>query len=118
MNQEVVLIQNSEDLKSRLDKAGTDLVVVDFFAVWCGPCKMISPKIEELSKELQHVVFLKVDVDECEDLAAEYDITSMPTFVFIKEGKVLESFAGANFEKLKNTIEKHNAVLLLNTSNS
>ncbi|RLU26353.1 hypothetical protein DMN91_000147 [Ooceraea biroi] len=104
---EVVLIQNSEDLKSRLEKAGTNLVVIDFFAVWCGPCKIIGPKIEELSKELQDVVFLKIDVDECEDLAAEYDIASMPTFVFIKEGKVLETFAGANYDKLKSTIQKH-----------
>ncbi|EZA49305.1 Thioredoxin-2 [Ooceraea biroi] len=100
-------ISMKEDLKSRLEKAGTNLVVIDFFAVWCGPCKIIGPKIEELSKELQDVVFLKIDVDECEDLAAEYDIASMPTFVFIKEGKVLETFAGANYDKLKSTIQKH-----------
>ncbi|KAL6438724.1 hypothetical protein ACFW04_004607 [Cataglyphis niger] len=96
-----------DDLKSKLKEAGTSLVVIDFFAVWCGPCKMIGPLIEELSKEMQDVIFLKVDVDECEDIAAEYEITSMPTFIFIKEGKVLETFSGANYDKLKNTIEKH-----------
>ncbi|XP_012539352.1 thioredoxin-2 [Monomorium pharaonis] len=104
---EVTLIQNSDDLKSKLQDAGDKLVVIDFFAVWCGPCKMIGPMVEELSKEMQDVVFLKVDVDECEDVAAEYEISSMPTFIFIKEGKVLESFSGANIEKLKATIQKH-----------
>lgn len=104
---EVVHIQNSDDLKSKLEEAGNNLVVIDFFAVWCGPCKMIGPLIEELSKEMQDVLFLKVDVDECEDIAAEYEISSMPTFIFIKEGKVLETFSGANYDKLKNTVQKY-----------
>lgn len=69
---------------------------------------MIGPMVEELAKELDNVVFLKVDVDECEDIAAEYDIASMPTFVFIKQNEVLEKFSGANFEKLKSTVQKHN----------
>ncbi|XP_012224596.1 thioredoxin-2 [Linepithema humile] len=104
---EIVHIQNSDDLKTKLQEAGSKLVVIDFFAVWCGPCKIIGPKVEELSKELQDVVFLKVDVDECEDIATEYDISSMPTFVFIRESKVLETFSGANYNRLKETIEKH-----------
>ncbi|KYN44617.1 Thioredoxin-2, partial [Trachymyrmex septentrionalis] len=78
-----------DDLETKLKDAGNNLVVIDFFAVWCGPCKMIGPLIEELSKEMLDVVFLKIDVDECEDIAAKYEITSMPTFVFIKEGKVV-----------------------------
>ncbi|XP_011137851.1 thioredoxin-2 isoform X2 [Harpegnathos saltator] len=96
-----------EDLTSKLEKAGDKLVVIDFFAIWCGPCKMIGPKVAELAKEMEDVIFLKVDVDECEDVAAQYQISSMPTFVFIKNSKVLESFAGANYDKLKNTIQKH-----------
>ncbi|XP_015432056.1 PREDICTED: thioredoxin-2-like [Dufourea novaeangliae] len=103
----VVLIQSAEDLRATLAKAGDSLVVIDFFATWCGPCKMIAPKIEALAKDMPDVVFLKVDVDECEEVAVQYEIISMPTFVFIKNGKVLESFAGANEEKLKTTIQKH-----------
>ena len=103
----VVQIQNSDDLKSTLAKAGDSLVVIDFFATWCGPCKMIAPKIEELSKEMPNIIFLKVDVDECEDISEQYEVESMPTFVFIKGGKVLETFAGANYDKLKSTIQKH-----------
>ena len=63
------------------------LVVIDFFATWCGPCKMISPKIEAMAGEMSNVVFLKVDVDEAEDVAQEYNISAMPTFVFLKNGQ-------------------------------
>lgn len=100
-------IADSDDLSTKLRDAGNNLVVIDFFAKWCGPCKMISPKIEELAKEYPDVVFLKVDVDECEEIASEYDISSMPTFVFVKNGSKLDTFSGANFEKLKETLLKH-----------
>lgn len=103
----VLQIQDADDLKQKLESAGDKLVVIDFFATWCGPCKMIAPKVDELSKEMTDVVFLKVDVDECESIAGEYEITSMPTFIFIKNGKVLETFSGANYDKLKSTIQKH-----------
>ena len=63
------------------------LVVIDFFATWCGPCKMISPKIEAMAGEMSNVVFLKVDVDEAEDVAEEYNISAMPTFIFLKNGQ-------------------------------
>ncbi|XP_054005072.1 thioredoxin-2 [Hylaeus anthracinus] len=100
-------VENAEDLESKLASAGDKLIVIDFYATWCGPCKMIAPKIEELSKEMPDVVFLKVDVDECEDVAEKYKITSMPTFILLKNGKQVESFSGANYEKLKSTILQH-----------
>lgn len=76
------------DLKAQMTAAGDKLVVVDFFATWCGPCKMIAPKVEEMEAEFKDtVVFLKVDVDEAEDAAMEYNITAMPTFLFIKNNK-------------------------------
>ncbi|XP_001602650.3 thioredoxin-2 isoform X1 [Nasonia vitripennis] len=96
-----------EELKTKLTEAGEKLVVIDFFATWCGPCKMIAPKLDELSQELTDVVFLKVDVDELEGVAEEYDVNSMPTFVFIKNGSVLDKFSGANIEKVKLTVQKH-----------
>ncbi|OXU24710.1 hypothetical protein TSAR_004285 [Trichomalopsis sarcophagae] len=96
-----------EELKTKLTEAGEKLVVIDFFATWCGPCKMIAPKLDELSQELTDVIFLKVDVDELEGVAEEYDVNSMPTFVFIKNGNVLDKFSGANIEKVKLTVQKH-----------
>ncbi|TMW48561.1 hypothetical protein DOY81_006350 [Sarcophaga bullata] len=95
------------DFDQQLENAGDKLVVVDFFATWCGPCKMIAPKLEELSKDYaDKVVIIKVDVDDCEDIAMEYNISSMPTFIFIKNKQKIEEFAGANAEKLTNTIQK------------
>merc|ERR1712227_149908 len=79
-----------------------------FFATWCGPCKMIAPKLESMSKEMAgKVVFLKIDVDELDDLAAKQEVKAMPTFSFFKNGQKLESFAGANEQKIRETIEKH-----------
>ncbi|XP_047367902.1 thioredoxin-2-like [Vespa velutina] len=100
-------VQDNADLERKLEKAGSTLVVIDFYAIWCGPCKAIGPKIEELAKEREDVIFLKVNVEECEDIVNKYKITNMPTFVFIKEGKVLETFSGANYELLLSTIQIH-----------
>ena len=74
------------DLETQLKEAGDKLVVIDFFATWCGPCKMISPVLEEMEAQMSNVKFLKVDVDEAEDVAVHYQISAMPTFIFIKNG--------------------------------
>ncbi|XP_012272610.1 thioredoxin-2 isoform X2 [Orussus abietinus] len=103
----VYAIKDEADLQEKLKEAGNKLVVIDFYATWCGPCKMIAPKLETLSEEMDDIVILKVDVDQCEALVSDYDVTSMPTFVFIKNGEKLESFSGANYEKLKELILKH-----------
>ena len=100
-------IKDFDDLKTRLTEAGDKLVVIDFMATWCGPCKMIGPKLDEMANEMADaIVVLKVDVDECEDIATEYNINAMPTFVFVKGTKKIEEFSGANVDKLKNTILK------------
>lgn len=84
------------------------MVVVDFYATWCGPCKVIAPKLEELQNTYQgKIVVLKVDVDENEELTSRFNIQSMPTFVFIKNGAQVDSFAGANAEKLEKFIDQY-----------
>ncbi|XP_055641470.1 thioredoxin-2 [Toxorhynchites rutilus septentrionalis] len=104
----VYVVKDAADFDSRLDAAGDKLVVVDFFATWCGPCKVIAPKLEEFqNKYADKIVIVKVDVDECEELAVKYSITSMPTFLFIKNKDVADSFSGANAEKLESFIKKH-----------
>ncbi|XP_050087773.1 thioredoxin-2-like [Anopheles aquasalis] len=103
----VYIVKDSADFHNKLESAGDQLVVVDFFATWCGPCKVIAPKLEEFqNKYAEKVVIVKVDVDECEDLAAEYNISSMPTFLFIKRKQVVQQFSGANAEKLENHIKQ------------
>jgi len=103
----VLAVPTKEAFEQQLSQAGGKLVVVDFFATWCGPCKVIAPQVEELEKTMPNVVFLKVDVDECEDVAMQYKVSAMPTFMFFKNGDKLEDFAGANLQKLKDTIAKH-----------
>jgi len=101
-------VKDKADFSAQLESAGGKLVVVDFFATWCGPCKMIAPIMEKLAGELKdQVVFLKVDVDECEDVAADSKVTVMPTFIFFKNKSKVEEFSGANETKLKELINKH-----------
>jgi len=100
-------VTDSDDFKACVAAAGGKLIVIDFHATWCGPCKMIAPHMEEMSKSMDDVVFLKVDVDECEDIAEEHKVTAMPTFVFWKDGKQVTVLTGANVEKLKDLVNTH-----------
>ena len=71
-------------------------VVVDFWAPWCGPCKMVAPIIEELASEYEgQVVIGKCDVDENADMAAEFGIRNIPTVLFFKDGKQVDKQVGA-----------------------
>ena len=100
-------VDTLSEFNTQLEKAGSKLVVVDFYADWCGPCKMIAPKVVEMAKQLgDTIVFLKVDVDSNDETAEKYSISAMPTFLFIKNKEKLESFAGANEAKLREMIEK------------
>jgi thioredoxin 1 len=72
------------------------LVMVDFWATWCAPCKMVAPAVEELAKEYEgKAKFVKVNTDENSDLAAQYKIRGIPTLMFIKEGKIVDQVVGA-----------------------
>ncbi len=70
-------------------------VLVDFWANWCGPCKMISPIIEAISAEREDVIVGKIDVDEQPELAKKFGVMSIPTFVVLKNGKVANQSSGA-----------------------
>ncbi len=69
-------------------------VLVDFFAVWCGPCKMIAPVLEEIADERDDVIIVKVDVDETPDLARRYGIMSIPTLLLFKDGQLVSKTMG------------------------
>jgi thioredoxin 1 len=70
-------------------------VLVDFWAEWCGPCQMVLPIVEKLGEELTDVKICKVNVDEQMDLAREYRVMSIPTFLLFKEGQVVKKELGA-----------------------
>ncbi|CCH42666.1 Thioredoxin [Wickerhamomyces ciferrii] len=77
------------------------LVVVDFFATWCGPCKMIAPILEKFDKEYTNVDFFKLDVDELGSVAQEQEVSAMPTIIFYKNGSVVDKIIGANPNAIK-----------------
>ncbi len=79
----------------------TGSVVIDFFATWCGPCKKIAPTFEKLAEAFPSVVFLKVDVDESQELVDKYNVQAMPTFVFMKDGVILKTVEGADLAQME-----------------
>ena len=75
-------------------KASDKPVLLDFFATWCGPCRMIAPFIEQIAEEYPEYVIAKIDVDEEPELAQEFGIQSIPTLVVIKNGEVVNTAVG------------------------
>lgn len=72
------------------------LVMVDFWATWCGPCKIVAPVVEELAKEYEgKVTFAKLNTDEHPDIASRFSIRGIPTLMFFKDGKVMDQVVGA-----------------------
>ncbi len=87
-------IVNTQRFKELAAQDG--LLVVDFFATWCGPCKKLSPILDEVAEEFAGKAnIVKVDIDESEDLAVEFGIRSVPTVLFLKGGQVVDKFVGA-----------------------
>ena len=90
----MVIVLKSDNFEVEVEKSDKP-VIIDAFAQWCGPCQMIAPIFEELSKELgDKYKFAKLNVDEERDLAIKFGVSSIPTFVFIKEGKVVAKEMG------------------------
>ena len=99
---------NEENFEREVLKANIP-VLVDFWAVWCGPCKMIAPIVEELAVEYDSRIKIgKLDVDNHQQIAMQYGIRSIPTLLIFKEGKVVEQIVGAAPKKiLADKILKH-----------
>ncbi|XP_023346225.1 thioredoxin-like protein 1 [Eurytemora carolleeae] len=103
----VVVIRDEGHFQTELANAGPKLVVVDFTASWCGPCKRISPFFEELCAKYPRAVFLKVDVDECQDTAAALSVSAMPTFIFFRNKTKIDRIQGADTNALEEKVKQH-----------
>ncbi|KXZ49503.1 hypothetical protein GPECTOR_21g729 [Gonium pectorale] len=79
---------------------GGKAMIVDFTAIWCGPCQRVAPVYDDLSSKFVNVAFLKVDVDELQEVAAECKVSAMPTFVGFFNGEEVEKIVGADIPKL------------------
>ncbi len=87
----VVTNENFSDIIS-----GSVPAVVDFWATWCGPCRALAPVVEEVASEYEgKAEIVKCNVDDCEEIAAQYSIRSIPTLIFFKDGKAVDRLVGA-----------------------
>jgi len=104
----IEVLSTSAQWNSFLQNNKDKLVVVDFSAKWCGPCRMIAPKFAEMSTNFPSVAFASVDVDEMDQsIIDECNVSSMPTFQFYRNGEIIDEFVGAEQQKLQSYIEKY-----------
>ena len=88
-----VITINKENFESIKNSGKT--VLIDFYADWCGPCKMMSPIVDEIAEEIPNITVGKINVDAETALASEFGIISIPTFVVIKNGEIVNQISGA-----------------------
>lgn len=103
---DVDLVTTKEAWEGKLSQASREgkIVVANFSAGWCGPCKMIAPYYCELSVKYPSLMFLTIDVDELSDLSTSYDIKATPTFFFLKDGQQIDKLVGSNKPELQKKI--------------
>ncbi|KAK9477730.1 PITH domain-containing protein [Lipomyces japonicus] len=88
-----------------------DLLVVDFHATWCGPCKVISPHFEKFPAQYPNILFASVDIDQNQEIASQCQISSVPTFLFMSHGREVSRVLGANLPQLSSTLANQAALL-------
>jgi len=89
----MIQIENKEQLEEVIKN--NDVVLMDFYADWCGPCKVLLPVVEKVSGEMDGVAFCKINVDQCGDLAKEYGVRSIPALKLMKSGENIATTLGA-----------------------
>ncbi|GAB6991553.1 thioredoxin [Paenibacillus pini] len=102
-------IVNVSDQSFNAEIEGQGIVMVDFWAPWCGPCKMIAPILDELSTEVgDSVKIAKLNVDDNPETASRFGVMSIPTLIFFKDGQPVDKVVGLNSkDSLKNILAKH-----------
>ncbi len=103
----LVVINDDAHFIQEMNNQGVKLVVVDYTASWCGPCRRIAPIFEELARKYHRATFMKVDVDRCKDTAASQGVSAMPTFIFYRNKAKLDRLQGADPQALETKIKQH-----------
>ncbi|PRQ53683.1 putative monodehydroascorbate reductase (NADH) [Rosa chinensis] len=91
-------------------KDTSKLLVIDFSASWCGPCRFIEPAIHAMADKFTDVDFAKIDVDELSDVSQEFGVQAMPTFVLLKNGKEVDRVVGAKKDELEKKVQKYRSL--------
>ncbi|KAD4888824.1 hypothetical protein E3N88_20897 [Mikania micrantha] len=101
----VIWCHNTDQLNEQLAKHvnSQKLLVMDFSASWCGPCRAIAPIVAEFAKKFTNVSFIKIDVDELKVVAQELRVEALPTFMFLKKGRFVDKVVGAKKDELHET---------------
>ena len=109
MQSNIIELTDTSDFKKIINNESTknNLYIIDFHARWCGPCKKIAPKYNELSMKYNNIIFLKCNVDEAEELSDIFDINSLPTFVIGYHKNIIEKFEGANMKHVEASLKKY-----------
>lgn len=103
-NVSIITTKESWELKMEEAKRENKIIIANFSATWCGPCKMIAPFYSELSEKHPSLMFLLIDVDEMTDFSTSWDIKATPTFFFLQDGKQVDKLVGANKPELQKKI--------------
>ncbi|EFC50881.1 thioredoxin [Naegleria gruberi] len=103
-------IHSPQEFNQVLSSSSTaaKVVMADFYANWCSPCRQIAPTVEQLATQYQHCInVVKVNVDHHDELADKYHVNQMPSFIFLKDGKVVDRFIGNNPTMLREAMQKN-----------
>ncbi|WP_250674658.1 thioredoxin [Paraclostridium ghonii] len=96
-----------EEFRTEVENT-SEITVVDFFATWCGPCKMLAPVFDELGNDIDKAKFLKVDIDKSLELARRFQVTTVPTVIVFKDGEEAERLVGfIPKQKLEDMVNAH-----------
>jgi thioredoxin len=108
MPETIIEIHSTEEFNKLLNDYPDKIIIIDFWAVWCGPCMFFAPIFKKLHGEFQNdFIFVKINVDENNAIAMKYGITGIPTTLFIKKKEVLNQVVGAmNYEGMKKVLIK------------
>ncbi|KAK2636295.1 hypothetical protein Ddye_031087 [Dipteronia dyeriana] len=106
---QILEFQSMDQWKAHFEasKETNKLLVIDFTATWCGPCKSMEPVIKEFVAKYSEVEFIKIDVDKFTEITKQFGVEAMPTFILIKKGKEVDRLVGAKKDDLQKKIEKH-----------